>query len=61
MKCPVCKEVDLVMAERQGVEIDRCPVCGGIWFDRRVYWTDVSANTTQQSEAPRDKKCAGTR
>lgn len=34
MKCPVCKEVDLVMADRQGVEIDYCPTCRGIWLDR---------------------------
>ncbi len=34
MKCPVCKEPDLVMSERQGVEIDYCPVCRGVWLDR---------------------------
>ena len=34
MKCPVCNNVDLVMSERQGVEIDYCPQCRGIWLDR---------------------------
>lgn len=34
MKCPVCNTVDLLMAERQGVEIDYCPQCRGIWLDR---------------------------
>jgi Zn-finger nucleic acid-binding protein len=34
MKCPVCKETDLVMTERQGVEIDYCPKCRGVWLDR---------------------------
>ncbi len=34
MKCPVCKEPDLVMSERQGIEIDYCPSCRGIWLDR---------------------------
>jgi hypothetical protein len=34
MKCPVCKEVDLKMADRQGVEIDYCPQCRGVWLDR---------------------------
>lgn len=34
MKCPVCEGVDLVMSERQGVEIDYCPRCRGIWLDR---------------------------
>ncbi|OJX79936.1 zf-TFIIB domain-containing protein [Magnetospirillum sp. 64-120] len=31
--CPHCR-VDLVMAERHGVEIDYCPKCRGIWLDR---------------------------
>lgn len=34
MKCPVCEEVDLHMTERQGVEIDYCPRCRGVWLDR---------------------------
>lgn len=34
MKCPVCQHVDLVMSERQGVEIDYCPQCRGVWLDR---------------------------
>jgi Zn-finger nucleic acid-binding protein len=34
MKCPVCKDVNLMMSERQGVEIDYCPNCRGIWLDR---------------------------
>lgn len=34
MKCPTCPESGLVMADRQGVEIDYCPACRGIWLDR---------------------------
>lgn len=34
MKCPVCNTVDLVMSGRQGVEIDYCPQCRGVWLDR---------------------------
>jgi Zn-finger nucleic acid-binding protein len=34
MKCPGCPDTVLVMADRQGVEIDYCPVCRGIWLDR---------------------------
>ncbi len=34
MDCPVCKSVKLVMSERQGIEIDYCPQCRGIWLDR---------------------------
>ena len=33
MPCPVCK-VPLVMSERQGVEIDYCAQCRGVWLDR---------------------------
>jgi uncharacterized protein len=34
MKCPVCLTPDLLMTVRQGVEIDYCPTCRGIWLDR---------------------------
>lgn len=34
MNCPVCKEPQLVMSEKKGVEIDYCPQCRGIWLDR---------------------------
>lgn len=34
MKCPVCTATDLMMTERQGIEIDYCPQCRGIWLDR---------------------------
>jgi Zn-finger nucleic acid-binding protein len=33
MKCPNCGET-LVMADRQGVEIDYCPKCRGVWLDK---------------------------
>ena len=34
MKCPICTDIALVMTERQGVEIDYCPTCRGVWLDR---------------------------
>lgn len=34
MLCPVCKTIELVMADRQGIEIDYCPTCRGVWLDR---------------------------
>jgi uncharacterized protein len=34
MKCPVCKTPDLLMTERQSIEIDYCPTCRGVWLDR---------------------------
>ena len=33
MKCPM-DGAELVMTERQGVEIDYCPTCRGVWLDR---------------------------
>jgi Zn-finger nucleic acid-binding protein len=34
MHCPVCPGTALVMADRQGIEIDYCPKCRGVWLDR---------------------------
>ena len=33
MKCPNC-DATLVMADRQGIEIDYCPNCRGVWLDK---------------------------
>jgi hypothetical protein len=33
MKCP-SGSTELKIADRQGVEIDYCPQCRGVWLDR---------------------------
>jgi|GraSoiStandDraft_2_1057267.scaffolds.fasta_scaffold857960_2 hypothetical protein len=33
MQCPVC-DVRLASSDRQGVEVDHCPRCRGVWLDR---------------------------
>jgi Zn-finger nucleic acid-binding protein len=33
MACPI-DGTPLVMSERQGIEIDYCPICRGVWLDR---------------------------
>ncbi|ERK70287.1 hypothetical protein N136_03376 [Leifsonia aquatica ATCC 14665] len=33
MKCPT-DNATLVMSERNGIEIDYCPECRGVWLDR---------------------------
>lgn len=33
MKCPI-DNTDLAISDRQGVEIDYCPKCRGVWLDR---------------------------
>ena len=32
MNCPVCRE-PFVVVERDGIELDVCPWCRGLWFD----------------------------
>jgi uncharacterized protein len=51
MKCPVCTSVNLVMSERQGVEIDYCPECRGVWLDRGEL-DKIIARTAPQELAP---------
>jgi Zn-finger nucleic acid-binding protein len=48
MDCPVCKNMKLVMSDRQGIEIDYCPNCRGVWLDRGELdkIIDRSAGTT---------------
>jgi Zn-finger nucleic acid-binding protein len=33
MNCPICN-VTLLLAEKQGVDIDYCPQCRGLWLDK---------------------------
>ena len=34
MRCPHCPDTQLLMTDRQGIEIDYCPNCRGVWLDR---------------------------
>lgn len=60
MKCPVCIDTALIMAERHGVEIDYCPKCRGVWLDRgeldkiidQASALDVPANAPSDRHAP---------
>lgn len=49
MLCPVCR-IDLHMSDRQGIEIDYCPRCRGVWLDRGELDKIVERST--QMEAP---------
>ena len=33
MNCPQCN-IDLKMGDRQGVEVNYCPTCRGVWIER---------------------------
>lgn len=50
MKCPVCTTVELKMSERQGVEIDYCPECRGIWLDRGELDKIIEKSYTQPQQ-----------
>ena len=53
MKCPTCPDSTLVMTDRQGVEIDYCPTCRGIWLDRGELDKLLErAAVAQQRQAP---------
>lgn len=58
MKCPICI-VDLVMSEREGIEIDYCPKCRGVWLDRgeldKIIERSSSRNTGRE-EYPDDNR-----
>lgn len=51
MKCPTCPDTSLVMTDRQGVEIDYCPICRGVWLDRGEL-DKIIERSTQASVAP---------
>ena len=50
MKCPI-DDTDLAMADRQGIEVDYCPKCRGVWLDRGELDKIIERNTAEQ--APR--------
>lgn len=50
MLCPTCNNVNLAMTDRQGIEIDYCPQCRGIWLDRGEL--DRLIERAEQATAP---------
>ncbi len=53
MKCPTCN-VELKMTDRQGVEIDYCPQCRGVWLDRGELDKIIERAASVSSEKRRD-------
>jgi Zn-finger nucleic acid-binding protein len=51
MKCPIDGS-DLTMTERQGIEIDYCPKCRGVWLDRGELDKIIERATPAQSAPP---------
>ena len=64
MDCPV-DGTQLLMSERQGIEIDYCPKCRGVWLDRGeldklIEKADAPSGTSDRDrdtgQAPKKKK-----
>lgn len=55
MKCPACDEL-LVMTERQGVEIDYCPVCRGVWLDKGELDKIIERSGRESSPSYKEEK-----
>ena len=52
MLCPTCK-TPLTMSERQGIEIDYCQSCRGVWLDRGELDKIIERSTAgQPASAP---------
>ena len=60
MKCPTCTDQSLVMSDRQGVEIDYCPSCRGVWLDRgeldKIVERSAGGSATIAAPLPRQYK-----
>lgn len=61
MLCPRCETPSLIELDRQGLTIDRCERCRGVWLDRgeleklmaRERDADGEPRRLENSEAPR--------
>ena len=51
MKCPAC-DVPLSMTDRQGIEIDYCPQCRGVWLDRGELDKIIERSSADMAPAP---------
>lgn len=51
MNCPICN-IPLTMTERQGVEIDYCSKCRGVWLDRGELDKIIERSTTEMTSRP---------
>lgn len=54
MKCPI-DDTDLAMADRQGIEVDYCPKCRGVWLDRGELDKIIERSAAEQAPRSSDK------
>lgn len=59
MQCPIDGS-QLVMSDRNGVEIDYCPQCRGVWLDRgeldKIIERSAPPPAPQQAAAPAQRE-----
>ncbi len=55
MKCPI-DSTTLAITERQGIEVDYCPECRGVWLDRGELDKLISLNDRNLSASHFDPK-----
>lgn len=51
MNCPICN-IPLNITERQGVEIDFCSKCRGVWLDRGELDKIIERSTSEMPSRP---------
>jgi uncharacterized protein len=56
--CPHCG-VGLTMSERQGIEIDYCPQCRGVWLDRGELDKIIARSETAAQAPPAAQPAPG--
>jgi uncharacterized protein len=55
MQCPACPETTLSMTNREGIEIDYCPKCRGVWLDRGELDKIIERSATQSARRPDER------
>ncbi|HSW62406.1 MAG TPA: zf-TFIIB domain-containing protein [Dissulfurispiraceae bacterium] len=58
MKCPTCT-IDLIMSDKQGIEIDYCPKCRGVWLDRGELDKIIGRSVDMQARDVHEKRASG--
>ena len=50
--CPICVDVVLAVSDREGIEVDYCPECRGVWLDRGELDKIVARSREDESRRP---------
>jgi len=57
MQCPACPPggAALIVVERQGIEIDYCSTCRGVWLDRGELDKLIEHSATREADRDRSR------